>query len=239
MSDVVKLNGGNQLPATEAPDPFLTYGGGGGSSTAGAELLIYSKGEYYHGLDRVDVPLGTRMVFFMPGLRSGWRKWEANRIADEDMMLLVERPRVPLRNSLGDTDMRSWEGGRDPWQESIIVDVANGSGERFTMPLSGVGGIQAGKQLCVDYGKGRRSRPGCLPLVELQSASYQHDKYGKIHKPILSIVGWVDEETLEPVEDIAMSSGDLDKPPFPKAASVAAEPLKPLAGKPSARAPRF
>ena len=90
-----------------------------------------------------------------------------------------------------------------------MFDVTDGSGEQYAFPLSGVGGIRAAKALILDYGKGRRSRPGQLPLVELQSGSYPHPKYGKIHHPILTIVGWVDEDSLKPVEDVG---GDGDMP---------------------------
>lgn len=235
MSDVVKLSGGNKLPATDTSvDPFLSYGGGGGI-TGGGPLLIYSKGEYYRGIDREEVPVGSRCVFFMPGVQTGWRKWMDNRPVEEDMALLVDRPQIPPRNSLGDTDQALW-GGRDPWQESIIVEVADRFGEKYQFPLSGVGAIRAGKQLCAEFGKGRRSRPGCLPLVTLGTDSYQHASYGKIHFPVFTIVGWVDDESLEPMEDL----GGGDTPPLPAALTRAAEPPpKPMASKQSVRSPRF
>ena len=224
-------------------DPFVSYGGGGSGITGGAQLLIYSKGEYNYGIDRVNLPLGTKMVFNVPGVMAGYRKWVNNQIASEDMELLVDRPRLPPRNNYDATDTREWEGNRDPWQETIVFDVTDGQGETYAFPLSGVGGVRAAKALILDYGKGRRSRPDQLPLVQLDSGSYPHPKYGKIHHPILSIVGWVDGDSLSPVEDVAggdlpwdrddAASGDdpTDKPVEP--AAIKAAPAK------TARAPRF
>ena len=218
-------------------DPFLSYGGGSGI-TGGSQLLIYSKGEYNCGMDRFNLPLGTKVVINVPTVRSGYRKWVGNVIADEDMQLLVDRPRLPPRSQYDATDTREWEGNRDPWQETIVFDVVASDGEQYAFPMSGVGGVRAAKALILDYGKGRRSRPGQLPLVELQSGSYPHPKFGKIHHPMLPIVGWVDEATMEPVEDVG--GGDL---PFdPPAASVIPPTEKPVPAAAEAkktRAPRF
>ena len=182
-------------------DPFFIAGNGGGTSGGGA-LLLYSKGEYNIGIDRVVVPLGTKIVGFLPGVRHGYRKWVGSAIAGEEMHLVVEQPRMPARNTLGDTDRAFWEAGRDPWQETIAFDAMMADGEKYTLPLSGVGGVRAGRLLIQEYAKARRGRPGQLPLIELRSDSYQHPQYGKVHFPVLPIVGWVDEDSLEPVEDV-------------------------------------
>ena len=91
-------------------DPFVSYGGGGSGITGGAQLLIYSKGEYNYGIDRVNLPLGTKMVFNLPAVRAGYRKWVNNQIASMKTWSFWWTGRDCRQASQYDaTDTREWE----------------------------------------------------------------------------------------------------------------------------------
>lgn len=250
MSDITKTNGG--LPALDL-DPYLAFS----DSSAGfsGSYLSFSHGEWLFGQDKSVMPLGTKLVANMPGMKFGWRRWRDGKVTDDLTRLVTERHplEVESRQALGDNDQSMWDlmsgKPRDPWQKTMSVEMVDGQGEKYLLSQSSRSGLDAMTGLSITYGKERRLRPGQLPLVELGASSYMHpDKsIGKVHTPVLKVVGWVDGESLEPVEDV----GGNDAIPFdaPKAPATreAAPPVKNLDGsavKPEGeqkktRAPRF
>lgn len=58
------------LPAHPAGyDPYAAYGQ---QASASKVYITFKNGEYLYGQDDDEIPLGTRFVANMPGLRVGW-----------------------------------------------------------------------------------------------------------------------------------------------------------------------
>lgn len=234
-------------------DPFAAYGQA--HSFPEGQYLSYKNGEWLYGMNQEVLPLGTKLAVSMHGMRVGWRKWENRAVTDDRTSLLTEmRPQVP-RAALGDTDERMWDSlngrPRDPWQMTSIVEMVGGDGEKYIYATGSYGGRKCLGELCTAFAKERRLRPGQLPLVSLGSDSYDHKAYGKTWEPKLPIVGWVLEDSLEPVEDApplppsgppaekpTVKATDPDEPPFdvkPASKPAAQAPLKTQ----ERRVPRF
>lgn len=229
MSDITKRNG--NLPATQF-DPFLAFSGMGGREEG--QYLSFSHGEWLFGQDKTVMPMGTKLVANMPGLRYGWRRWRDNKPVDDLRRLVIERSPtdVESRSSLGDHDKSLWDvmNGRpvDPWQLTMTVEMTDGQGEKYILSMQAVTHVPTMMALATTYGKEGRMRPGQLPLVELGASYFMHSdsKIGKVHTPVLKVVGWVDGDTLEPVEDV----GGTDAIPFDVPKTAAAPPVKNLDG---------
>ena len=233
-------------------DPFAAYGQA--HAFPEGQFLSYKNGEWLYGMNSELLPIGTKVAVSMHGMRVGWRKWENRMVTDDRTALLTEmKPQLP-RAALGDTDERMWDSlngrPRDPWQMTSIVEMIDGAGEKYIYATGSYGGRKCLGELCTAFAKERRLRPGQLPLVALGADSYDHKLYGKTWEPKLTIVGWVDETTLEPIEDappLPEAGNGGGKAPVKTAEAAADEPpfdVKPAARQPAAKpaekkAPRF
>ena len=130
------------------------------------------------------------------------RWWDGNPTAHL-IGRVVDRHRVPAREELGDQDESKWPiepNGlrRDPWAKTVYLamrDVSNDEVVCFTS--SSDGGRKAVAKLADRYDRLRHRFKAKMPVVTLESESYQHKIYGKILKPKFRIVDWTywDDET--------------------------------------------
>ena len=198
---------GTELARTDDYDPYAAYGA---TATLQGLFLSFKNNEFLYGQEGASLPLGTRLVAFMPGLRHGWRKWQNAKVDQDLTELIADRlpgQVLPPRHTLGDLDQSLWEADddgkpRDPWQETNILELANAEKQRFIYSTWSKGGLNAVKRLTASYSQLRKQKPDLLPVIELKSSFYMHSKYGKTYVPDFPIVGWVDPETLEPEEEI-------------------------------------
>lgn len=182
-------------------DPYAAYGAKVGTT---GQYLSFKNGEYQYGQNKDELPIGTRLVANMSGLRVGWRRWYGGQVTDDLTELLNDRPQTAQRNTLGDNDESAWEKDdedrpRDPWQLTNILELSDGE-QTFIYSTASNGGIRAIGRLCTAYGKERRMRPGMLPIITLGKDFYIHkpkpgqQSRGKIYFPVFEIVGWTDED---------------------------------------------
>jgi hypothetical protein len=176
-------------------DPFASYGAKVGQQ---GTFLNFNKGEWLYGQDKKEMPLGTRLVANMEGLRIGWVRWFDKKMTDDLAELLTDMRPLQSRNTLGDNDPTMWElddrgDPRDPWTLSNILQMVSDDGEEYIYTTSSKGGIGAIGRLCKAYGQQRRQHPGQVPVLELGRDFYDHPKWGKTYFPVLTIVGWMDE----------------------------------------------
>ena len=68
-------------------DPYAAYGE---QATASKVYITFKNGEYLFGADQEEIPLGTRFIANMAGLRIGWKHWSNRQVTDERMGLLAE-----------------------------------------------------------------------------------------------------------------------------------------------------
>lgn len=222
-------------PTTHAPalpaghDPYSAYGQ---AAAATKTFVTFKNGEYLYGPDDEEIPLGTRFIANMPGLRIGWKRWHDGKVIDDRMDLLVSPEgqvfKPGARADLGDLDPALWEKDektkqpKDPWQfTNELTLVGPESGTEFVFATASKGGIGAVGRLCQDYGRLYRQKPGRLPVIELQADSYQHKTYGKTYFPVLTLVDWVAESAM--AAPVAGEADRVEVAPPPKAP----EPEKP------------
>lgn len=211
---------------TSGADVFSSYGARVGTT---GQFLSFKNGEFLYGQDATELPIGTRLIANMEGLRLGWRRWFGGQVTDDRTSLLTEREPIPRREELGDNDKAMWERdaptpqnpnppARDPWQYTNILELSS-SEETFIYSTSSKGGIGAIGRLCKAYGHERRQRPGMVPVVELARDFYNHKTFGKTYFPEFNIVGWTDEN------NPSVEGDNEDELPFDKpAAKVSTAP---------------
>jgi hypothetical protein len=228
------------LPATFGDDPYLDYGIE--AATAGANFLNFDPrggNGFFYGQDATPLPLGTRLAANMAGVRVGWMRW-VDKKADKAMSLLSERRKI----TRDDLDAEIPDA---PWKEAVQIEFVDTQGQQYIFSKDSVGAVKGVKKLCYDFARERRSRPGQIPVVELQQHWYPHPKFNKVWEPDFPIVDWVDETTLAPVgngEDGAAEAPvdhltPTEVPPFLEEE----KPVETKASKPvpvlKAKSPRF
>jgi len=209
------------------------------------DLLRFTKhGEYKAGTDQEEVPEGTRMLVYMPGLKRGWVKWYDGQPVQHIVGLVSEGYKPPERHELGDMDESEWGelNGRpiDPWQKTNYLVMCDQEGQLYTFVTSSKGGLSAVGELCDAYSKRRRMKPDEVPVIELFARSYQHKDYGETFAPTLKITGWAKiPENFSELTDAITSEEQTDFAlPPPKAAAAKPVPSKPTGknSKPAAKA---
>jgi hypothetical protein len=182
---------------------FLDYGNAAAPRLIVGDLLVFAKGDYAAGRDKLPVPLGSKLTALMHTLWIGWQKWRDTAVVDHRMGAVVEGFRPCRRDELGDLDESKWEsdgegGVRDPWQLSNLIVMVEPPNKLFTFTSSSRGGMSAIGELCKEYGRRLRQFPEEVPIVELDVGSYLHRdrSLGRIKFPIFKVTGWTDQRPL-------------------------------------------
>ena len=87
-------------------DPYAAYGE---QASAIKVYITFKNGEYLFGVEDDVIPLGTRFIANMPGLKVGWKRWSAGRVTDDLLDLLADGVPPRRRGELGDLDQGVWE----------------------------------------------------------------------------------------------------------------------------------
>ncbi|OLB69675.1 MAG: hypothetical protein AUI16_27815 [Alphaproteobacteria bacterium 13_2_20CM_2_64_7] len=159
-------------------------------------FLKFTKGDWTLGEEAKRVPEGATFVANLEEYYRGWVRWSDGKPTDHLIGRVIDRHRVPAREELGDLDESKWEtepngARRDPWARTSYLalrDLSNDEIVCFTS--SSDGGRRAVAKLADRYDKLRHRHKAKMPVVTLQSESYQHNLYGKIFKPVFHIVDW-------------------------------------------------
>ncbi len=205
-------------------DPYAAYGE---QASSVRTYITFKNGEYLFGVEDDVIPLGTRFVANMPGLRVGWKRWAGGRVTDDLLDLLADAVPPRRRNDLGDLDQGLWElddkkQPRDPWQFTNELTLRGvETGDEFVFATSSKGGLGAIGELCKAYGKLYRQKPGLLPVIELGHDHYAHKVYGKTYFPVLKLVDWVLDAADQPVD-----APTVAPPPAPAKAPEPAAPKR-------------
>jgi hypothetical protein len=185
---------------TNDPNPYASYAAK--IAPQEGQFLGFKTGEWTYGQDGETLPIGTKLVANIPGLRVGWRRWWSSKLTDDMTELLTDlmatQRQAPRRDTLGEMDEGLWEIGtdgktRDPWVMTYLLDLATDEGEIYLFSTSSKGGIGAIGKLLKAYALEYRQRPGMVPIVELGNDFYMHPVYKKTYFPVFTIVGWTDE----------------------------------------------
>ncbi|CAK0767875.1 hypothetical protein WCLP8_4170007 [uncultured Gammaproteobacteria bacterium] len=119
-------------------------------------FITFKNGEYQFRADKEVIPLNTRFIADMAGLRIGWKRWGGKVVTEDRMGLLSEGFKPPTRHQLGDQDQAQWEldekqQPRDPWQlTNELTLMGLETGDEFVFATSGKGGIGAIGELSIE-----------------------------------------------------------------------------------------
>lgn len=196
MNEIIKRN--TTEVASSNANPFLEHADSATQRNIVGKLLSFSKGDWYAGQDKDEVPEGTMFIANMGEMLKGWQRWEDNKPTDQIMGKVMDRFQPPRRSELPDQDRSEWEVDaagkeRDPWQmTNYLLMKGHNDGQLYTFTTSSKGGLDAMALLCRAYGPNMATRPDHWPIVEIGDDSYPHPKkeLGRIKYPTFKIVGW-------------------------------------------------
>jgi hypothetical protein len=160
---------------------------------------------------------GETVVVEMNYLAHGFDKWIDKKLINSRHGFVFSRFALPERHELGDNDSAVWpidmnSKRADPWSFNFKVRASGEDGETYSWTASSYGAQKAVKKLIGEF---MRHGGQANPIVELGLDSYQHDTYGKVYTPKLTVVGW-DEAPLA-----------LASPPAPTPQAAAATTFTP------------
>jgi hypothetical protein len=163
----------------------------------GAALVKFSKQGEYAISDIDTIPTGTWVVARCDLMELGFVRWADGKPTDRKVGLVADGFVPPRKDDLPDRDESTWEiqddgTRRDPWafQMSVPVTRLDAGGETYQFTAGSKGGLRCLSALTRAFGKRVADKKPGLPIVELQSDSYKHQRYGKIYFPVMHVVGW-------------------------------------------------
>lgn len=230
MNALTPQTTGTAVAANTGYNAYEQYGNAVSSRAIVGDLLKFQKGEYTSGQNDDEVEIGTKLVANMDDLAVGWVKWWDGKPADHIMGRVAEGYQPDKRNALGDLDKTEWETDKegrpqDPWQQTNYLLLKDVDGDEvYTFATSSAGGRNAIADLCKQFGKAMRQHPDEHPIIELDTDSYRHKEYGKVHVPKLSIVGWVSKDGF--AEAVEANSAEQDADEAPKKAGKTSSAAK-------------
>jgi hypothetical protein len=128
----------------------------------------------------------------------GWIKFAGEGEAPTRIMgLLFDDWQMPPREALGELDKSKWDLGldnepQDPWlhQQAIVLQDVE-SREIFTFTTTSKTGRRSVSRLLRHYRRLRKDHPGDIPLIRLQSGSFEHrdSRVGRVFVPVFVVVG--------------------------------------------------
>jgi hypothetical protein len=205
MTDLPVTRNPQTITITPENDPYLRYANAAERTRIVGKLLKFNKfGEWVAGETNQELPDDARLIVQMDEFYIGWIKWQDMRPVEQIMGRVIDNFEPPRRSALGDNDKDDWPvdnngAPRDPWQYSNYLIMMDQTGELYTYATASNGGLQALARLSKAYSKGRWTRPGLLPVVELKVGGYDHPnrQFGHIKTPDICIVHWVDRGIID------------------------------------------
>ncbi len=199
-------------------------------------LKLHKSGLWTYGSEDIEVEQGSQWAIDPHSYMQGYISWEdddskpAAKLGEE--MVPASAPPVLLSN-LPDTGCK--------WSEQLAMALMCVSGEdtgtRCTYSTTSRGGIQ-----CINGMLGELSRrlhevanDSVVAVVELGVDSYVHKRYGKIYKPMLTLLRWASLSDTPSTAPATMPDPEPDPEPAPE---LAPEPdPKPTRGRRRRRQP--
>jgi hypothetical protein len=157
----------------------------------GGRFLKFVKGTWQSGDD--DIPIGTRYIAVMDGVRHAWVKFVDGKKLGEVSSGPDQRFKLPEREELGDNDPTHSQKDKDgdpldPWTEQWSLPLMGENGEQLVYAASSRGGQGAIGRLLGVYARTKRRRG--FPIIGLGAGSYKHPQYGRVAVPELNVLAW-------------------------------------------------
>jgi hypothetical protein len=179
-------------------------------------LLRFKKGIWVYGEDKTELDRGTKVVALMNEFRRGYVRWWDGKATGHVVGKISEGFATPPRETLGDNDASLWPAGlsggkEDPWVFTMYAPLKSIAGDDiYTFATSSDGGVQTVYKLTERYSWLGRKHPGEYPIVALESETYDHPRFGVVHKPKLEIVGWTGRPDVELIDAEPSRRSEMD-----------------------------
>ena len=155
-------------------------------------LLRFTKsGEWVFGAESEELEIGTELAVNPASFQVGYIAWNTDGgVAGEKMVSLLKGEPI----SADDLPKVDSENG---WQAQISVELAglkadrNGFRDEFVYKTTSKGGHDCLMDLAAELVEALEDNDGKIPVVKLEATNYRHKKYGKVNKPIMTLVKWV------------------------------------------------
>jgi len=201
-----------------------------------ATLLKMEKtGDWIFGADEQEVSPESIWAIDPESLSRGYVSWGDAEVLGEEMALITDTPII--MSELPDTG--------EKWAQIVAMTLKCVDGDHLhevvTYKASSKGGQKAFKTLVTAIlGRVNAGETDLVALVALESDSYKHKTYGKIHNPVLVIKEWTNmaELTGQQEEEPTPEPEEVKKPTRKKAVKKPApepEPEEDEAPKPARR----
>lgn len=212
------------IPATNT-DPFMR---------------MEKDGNWVYGADNIEVEDGSIWAVNPLSLKHGyscWTNYDAALKKKNDklgeVMVSMNAPK-PDRSTLQDFDPWKWS---DQLSFQLICTNGADKGEQALYSTTSVGGMNVVAKLVNAIMEQLDKDPEHpVPLIELESDSYNHKQYGKTFVPVFNIKGWtelsdelpdMDDAEVEDVAETVVETKAVEAPARKrKAAETKATPAK-------------
>jgi hypothetical protein len=158
--------------------------------------LYFKKGHWYCGQEEFD-PVGLHFLANYHEAYTGWTRWSDRKPVEQRLVRCSDYRGKEPREALGHTDKNQWETNergipQDPWQPSdrMVLRTMDTAEDLLTFISSSTGGRNAIAKLLGKIARSPQAADGMMPVVQLETGTYDHDDYGKVAYPIFKIVDW-------------------------------------------------
>jgi hypothetical protein len=163
-----------------------------GASVSSDAYMKFSKfGEWIYGVENTEVEDGSVWAVNPFGFMHGYTAWGTKAHGTEGQN--VGEVMVPAMQSMPQEGMLPQVKGE--WSKAVGIQMRCTNGEdegvQVMFKANSRGGRKAYAALLQTLvARMATDEANCMPLVSLQSDSYDHKQYGKIFEPVITVVGW-------------------------------------------------
>jgi hypothetical protein len=160
------------------------------------KVVRFNKGAWFVGGE--EVKECTLFIAQMPEVQIVATRWVNSKPAERHVAYVRDGARFLKRETLGDMDQGKWErhngAPKDPWSVEMVLPLIQVEDDALCCFFtSSEGGKSAIAGLAKQYAERIRTGQFGLPIIDLQSGHYDHQKYGKTAIPVLAIESWQED----------------------------------------------
>jgi len=216
------------VPATEADtrraNPFALYAElyGGEAFFEGDYIKLTQDNGWVRGQNKEPINTTEMFVANLQEARHGWIKFDGDK-TERKTVLIMDNPQGIPREECGDMETRRWKDNRDPWMPVIYLPMRCLSDDSVVcFTGTGMGASRAVGELCRIYGRPGADRGGKMPVVLLDSFTFENRQGGTTRWPRFKIVDWQFFEPDTPAPPVELVEVSVVAPPAAKTKALAA-----------------